>query len=194
MAELVREFGEGAVHDELRDAYEHFGVPVISSAEFRAAIVESLEAEHDVAAFYEELAEHVGDDAVREGRPNGWIPEPRWGDTLYLRRRHPMKLGVARLAGIVSEVEPCTARDIKTIEAAEVLPLDLRLRRIALCMAVALSIDPIYMRYQMGLYRLDCGIELDQLEPINSEWAGLVATMNRQQAERPPKWTIEGER
>lgn len=34
MAELVREFGEGAIHDELRDAYNHFGVPVMTPAEY----------------------------------------------------------------------------------------------------------------------------------------------------------------
>lgn len=49
MAELVREFGEGVSHDDLRSAYEHFGVPALSLYEYRLAVSDSLLAEADDA-------------------------------------------------------------------------------------------------------------------------------------------------
>ncbi|HEU4425920.1 MAG TPA: hypothetical protein VFR67_25560 [Pilimelia sp.] len=91
-------------------------------------------------------------------------------------------------------MERCTRNDIKTIESAEAPPEDVRLRRIALCLAVALGLDPIYMRFQLGLVRWDCDVELEELESINPDWVALVDTMNQQIAERPPKWAVEGER
>jgi hypothetical protein len=193
MAELVREFGEGAVHDELRDAYNHFGVPVMTPAECRVAVATSLEAERDLAAWHEELAEHFGSHPMMlEWSPTGWIPERRWGDALLLVRTHGGRLGMDRLARIVSRVEPCTRNDIRTIESAMDLPDDIRLRRIALCMAVAFGQDPIYMGYQLGLAPRECDIELEDLESINPDWVDLVLTMNQQLAERPPKWVVEG--
>src|SRR5947208_2913737 len=117
MAELVREFGEGAVQDELRDAYDHFGVPVMTPAEYRAAVMMSLEAEHDLAAWHEELAEYFESRAMMlERSPRGWIPERRWGEALFLARTQAGRVGMDRLARIVSRVEPCTRNDIRTIE------------------------------------------------------------------------------
>lgn len=195
MAELVREFGEGAVHDELRDAYNHFGVPVMTPAEYQAAVATSLEAEHDLASWHQELAEYFeSKPMLLERSPNGWIPERRWGDTLFLARTQGGRFGMDRLARIVSRVEPCTRHDIRTIESARNLPDDIRLRRIALSMAVAFGLDPIYMGYQLGLAPCDCNVELEELESINPDWVELIDTMNQQLAERPPQWVVEGER
>jgi len=195
MAELVSEFGKGAIHDELRDAYNHFGVPVMTRPEYRSAVAASLEAEHDLAAWNEELARHLEENPkTRERSPKGWIPR-RWGDVLFLARTKPGgRLGMDRLARIVSQVAQCTRNDIRTVESAIDLPDDIRVRRIALCMAVFFGLDPIYMRYQMGLTRWDCDVELEDLEPINLDWVELVGTMNQQLANRPPKWVVEGER
>jgi hypothetical protein len=192
MAELVREFGEGAVHDELRDAYRHFAVPVMSPAEYRSAVVMSLEAENDLAAWDREFLKHV--EANPRRAVSGWIPGRRWGDVFYLARTGPNRLGMDRLARIVSQAEPCNRGDIRRIESEIDLPNDLRSRRIALCMAVAFGFDPIYMRYGLGLTRLDCDVQLDDLRPINPDWVDLVETMNQQLAERPPRWVLEGER
>jgi hypothetical protein len=194
MAELVREFGEGAIHDELRDAYNHFGVPVLAPAEYRIAVAASLEAEHDLAAFHVEVAEYFGSELGSQGSTTGWNPDRRWGDAFFLARIQGGRLGMDRLARIVSQVEQCTRNDIKTIESAEALPEDIRLRRIALCMAATFGLDPIYMRFHLGLVRWDCDLELEELESINPDWVDLVATMNQQIAERPPKWAVEGER
>jgi hypothetical protein len=112
MAELVREFGEGAIHDELRDAYNHFGVPVVTPAEYRVAVAATLEAEHDLAAFYQEFAEHFGSDLRSQESRTGWIPDRRWAEVFFLARIQYGRLGMDRLARIVSQVERCTRNDI----------------------------------------------------------------------------------
>jgi hypothetical protein len=193
MAELVCEFGKGAIYDELRDAYAHFGVPAMTPTEYRAAVAASVGAEQDLAAFHLEFEDYFRTRLKPRGSTTGRIPHVYWGVTFYLMRRDS-RLGMDHLARTVSQVERCTRNDVKTIESAEVPPEDIRLRRIALCMAVALDLDPIYMRYQMGLVRWGCEIELEELESINPHWVELVETMNQQAAERPPKWTVEGER
>lgn len=153
-----------------------------------------MEAEHDLAAFHLEFAEYFGSERRSQGAPTGWIPDRCWGDAFFLMRHQRGRWGIDRLARIVSQVERCTRNDIKTIESAEAPPEDVRLRRIALCLAVALGLDPIYMRFQLGLVRWDCDVELEELESINPDWVALVDTMNQQIAERPPKWAVEGER
>src|SRR5207249_4128123 len=141
-----------------------FGVTVMTPAEYRVAIAASLEAEHDLAAFYLEVAEHFRGELGSQGSATGWIPDRRWGDAFFLARIQGGRLGMDRLARIVSQVERCTRNDIKAIESAEAPPEDMRLSRVALCMAVALDFDPIYMRFQLGIARWDCDVELEELE------------------------------
>jgi hypothetical protein len=95
---------------------------------------------------------------------------------------------------MVSHVEKCTRTDVKRLENSKFLPEDMRLRRIAMCIAVSFNLDPIYMHHQLGLVRWDCGIDLDELMSINPGWVEQVETMNRLLRQRPPKWEVEGER
>jgi hypothetical protein len=145
---------------------------------------------------HRELEERFGD---RAQRSRGVIPEWTWGDRLLAMRECAgtgarRRMGREQLAQLVSRVERCSSRDVQRLEAAKQLPEDPRLRRIAMCMAVALGLDPIYARYQMGLARWDCGVELDELAMINPGWVELVEAMNRQLAARPPRWVVDGDR
>ena len=56
-----------------------------------------------------------------------------------------------------------------------------------MCMAVAMGLDPIYARHQMGLVRWECGVELHELAAINPDWVELVESMNAKMAARPPR-------
>jgi transcriptional regulator with XRE-family HTH domain len=196
MAELVREFGAGAAHDDLRAAYEHFDVPVMTLDEYRSAVSDSLRAEADLAAFDKEAEAHWG--VTSRAFNPGVIPRWRWGDVLMMMRyrsgRERRRLSQEAIAKLVSRVERCTRHDIGRVEKSETLPDDPRLKRIAMCYAVALNLDPIYARHRMGLVRWDCGVELDELRAINPDWVELVETMNRQLEQRPPRWVVEGER
>lgn len=195
MAELVGEFGDGAVHDELRVAYNHFDVSAMTLDEYREAVRQSLVAEQDLTRAQQEWATSAESKPRPEPPPGGWrIPEWLWGETIRNARHHAGRVGMDRLAGIVSQIERCTRTDIRAVENSKDLPENIRSRRIAMCMAVALGLDPIYMRHQMGLTRWECGIELDDLKAINPGWVDLVNTMNQQLAERPPKWLVDGDR
>ncbi len=153
---------------------------------------------------HEELRQHLDSRPEPEPPPGGWkVPEFTWGDALFRMRVTPRgedgrrfgrRIGRDRLAAQISQVERCTRRDIEKVETATTLPDEPHLRRVAMCFAVAMWIDPIYMRHVMGLVRWDCHIELDELRIINPGWVELVEQMNRQLEERPPRWVVEGER
>jgi hypothetical protein len=74
------------------------------------------------------------------------------------------------------------------------LPASPRLKRLAMCIAVAFGVDPIWARYQLGLVRWDCGVELAELRAINAEWVALVEHLNELLRTRPPRWVLEGDR
>ncbi|GAB3350281.1 hypothetical protein [Modestobacter lapidis] len=196
LAELVGQFGTVTHHDELRLAYHHFDVPVLSFEEYRAAVEDSLLAERDILAMHREIEERF---ATQARISPGFIPQWTWGDRLLsLRQRAGAgtrgRMSREHLAQLISRVERCSPRDVQRLEAAQHLPQDPRLRRIAMCMAVALCLDPIYARHQMGLVRWECGVELHELAAINPDWVELVESMNFQMAARPPRWVIDGDR
>lgn len=198
MAALVSEFASGSHRDELRAAYAHFEVPVMTLTEYQVAVRESLRAEDDVISMGEELIDRTKL-CPQPVPPGGWkIPTFGWGERLMVFRHRygpeRRRLGRDRLADLIRPVEPCTGRDIKRIEESLELPTDPRLRRIAMCFAVVMGLDPIYARHQMGLARWDCGVELDELRGLNPEWVELVESMNRQQEQRPPRWVVPGDR
>jgi hypothetical protein len=196
MAELVGQFGTVEHHDELRLAYHHYDVPVLSLEEYRAAVADSLRAEDDLLEMHREVAERFG------GRPrsrSGFVPQWTWGDQLLnvrMRAGTGARRAMSRehLAQLVSRVERCSSRDVQRLEEAPCPPEDPRLRKIGMCMAVALGLDPIYVRHRMGLVRWECGVDLDELASINPGWVQLVQTMNNQLAARPPRWSVDGDR
>ncbi|MFI5627560.1 hypothetical protein ACIA03_29155 [Nocardioides sp. NPDC051685] len=203
-AELVREFGDGAIHDDLRDAYAHFGVPCLSLSEYVAAAESSIAAEADYISMHEETEAYLKELAAERERtgqvlptPQGRIPTMTWGDWLrFVRGKHYGRFGPGRMtqaqwADMVSPVERCTRKQISLLERAEKMPHEVRLRRIAMCMMVALGMDPIWMRHTLGLVRWDCGIDLDELRVLNPEWVDLVEELNRLGEERPPRWTAD---
>lgn len=196
LVELAGEFGSVEHHDELRLAYHHFEVPVLTAEEYRAAVDDSLLAERDILAMHRELDERFGDQERSRG---GWIPQWTWGDRLLAVRMRAgtgarRRMSREHLAQLVSRVERCSPHDVQRLEAASDLPEDPRLRRLAMCAAVALGFDPIYARHQMGLARWECGVELEELAAINPDWVRLVETLNAQLAARPPRWLVEGDR
>jgi transcriptional regulator with XRE-family HTH domain len=196
MAELVDRFAQHGDRDALREAYEHYEVPVLTSESFKAAVADSLEAE---AAF---LELHAQLEELARRSPHGtggYIPTWTLGDYLRLMRRQTpgpenRRITQEALAERISKVEPCSRRDIANLERIESLPDSPRLRRIAMCMAVSFELDPIFARHRLGLVRWECHIELDELRLINPDWVALVERMNEQLQTRPPRWVSEGDR
>ncbi len=208
MAALANQFAAAASHGELTVAYRHFEVPVMDLEGYQSAARDSLLAEEDEASALDELREaderlfEQRADATAGGSPVplvGVIPESWWGEDLWQVRRFQSRrqgkfLSQADVAAVVSRVEPCTRRDISAIERSRHRPRTRRQLRIAMCAAVALNFDPIYARHRLDLVRWDCDVELEELELINPEWVELVNRMNKQLEDRPPHWTVDGER
>ncbi|KGH45395.1 hypothetical protein IN07_16955 [Modestobacter caceresii] len=195
-AELAGQFGTVEHHDELRVAYHHFQVPVLAWEEYLAAVQGSLLAERDIVEMHREVDELF---SSQPSTRSGSVPQWTWGDRLRSVRGSAgtgPRRGMSRehLAQLVSRVERCSPRDVQRLEAAAHPPEDPRLRRLGMCMAVALGFDPIYARFQLGLARWDCDVKLDELAAINPEWVQLVETMNAQLAARPPRWAVDGDR
>jgi len=74
------------------------------------------------------------------------------------------------------------------------MPDDRRSRRVAMSMAVALGIDPVWCRTALGLARWDCSIELWELKLVNHKWGEVVDELNEMIQTRPPLWAVEGGR
>ncbi|WP_344204362.1 hypothetical protein [Aeromicrobium alkaliterrae] len=195
MSELVREFATGAKHNDLREAYEHFQVPTLSLENYKSAVTDSIAAELDILEMRREFRDFLENEPMPPPPPGGWkVPRFIWGDIFVRLRLHPRRIGLDRLAKTISAVELCSRRALTRIEESEAPPSDPRLRRIAMCYAVAMNIDPIYLRHRMGLVRWECGVELDELRAINAGWVDLVESMNRQIQSRPPRWAVDGDR
>lgn len=197
LSEMVRRFGTGANHDELLDAYRHFGVEVADLDKLIAdrAISHQIEAEHRdwSQQIRQEQTAAVQDGDAPPIRP--WLDIP-WGWWLLSRRRHGTgnHFGRDALATLISRIEPCRARDIKAIEDATTPPQDMRHRRIAIAAAAAIGLDPIWMRTNLGLVRWTCGIELEELDQVAPDWTAGVRRLNAIVQARPPYWVVEGPR
>lgn len=211
-AELVREFAEVAAYDDFREALDHFEVPRMTLDEYQAAVAESLGAEAAEIGRFRELERHPAEGAGGGGetlvdKPTAFSSrtlhdEMAWGELLRFEREHVRDQGTRilrrsprisqdRLAALVSLVEPCTRDQVSRIERSEEPPSHPRLRRIAMCMAVALDVDPIYIRRRIGLTRATCGVELDELTLINPAWVARVEKFQAQSAARPARWKTD---
>lgn len=199
-AALVDEFGEGAAAGDLRDAYAHYRVPSLTLSEYQQAVRDSLTAEADVLssrAEWEEMSAQFDAELEAAGVAKPLrVPQVVWGDWLLMARIRGRRVGMDRLAAAVSQVTRCTRGDVRKVESATEPPTDPRLYRAAVCMAVLHGMDPIAMRWRMGLVRWGCEpeLELDELRVLNPEWVDLVEEMNRMLTERPPRWGVEGDR
>lgn len=212
---LLTAFGDGDTHDELRDAYEHYGVPAAETDEVLEAVAVSRQVEGvwlAIKADDEARADEIeAEDAefrrrmVERGvhpplRPEGWIPPESWAEFLYWSRlRLQRTQGRAvwsqdRVAEIVSRAEPCRRRDVSVVEQLASRPDDPRLLRLAMCMAVIYGLDPIYLRWMKRLTRWDCDLLMRELLQLNPSWVRLVRRLNRMLRERPPLWAVEGDR
>jgi len=194
-----------SVSGSLREAFMHFEVPMATPEELRRAV------SHEPAV--RAAREHYEDEtraeldtfnaqyeqAHGEQPPVGVVPEWHWGEWLWLMRRP--RAGVRRrtsqraVAEAVSNVFPCTARQIATIERRKDYPEDPDQLKRAMLAAISLNADPIWLRYVVGLTRWDCGdVTLDEARAVNTEWAELVEKMNCQIEDRPSRWCEDGSR
>lgn len=210
-AELVREFAEIADHSDLCAALAHFEVPRMTLAEYQQAVAESLVAEADELARFRDWEKHSADpqlDEILKSQPTAFSKstthdELTWGELLRIERDHVRAgdgrrasrrdpaMSQERLAGLVSLAQPRTREQISLVERSTTPPSHPRLRRIAMCMAVALEVDPIYCRRRLGLTRAEYGIELEELALINPAWVARVERFNAQCAARPPRWKTD---
>jgi len=200
-SEMVGQFGTGTNSADLAEAYAHYQVPVAALADVRSAIDLSNEVEAAALAFRQCLdEENVRLQAETRGssRPAGRVPTLGWGEALWLSRRRAgtsrRKLSQEAVAELVSAAEPCSRHDIAKIERLKTMPDDRRSRRVAMSMAVALGIDPVWCRTALGLARWDCSIELWELKLVNHKWVELVDELNEMIQTRPPLWAVEGGR
>jgi hypothetical protein len=196
---LVREFGTGDHCAELADAYAHFEVAMATDSELRAAVDRGLQVEEILADWFDETEtpSATGSEETTPvvERPPAQIPTWTWGDELRLIRSRPgPKVSQSAVAAAVSAIEPCTRRHIARLENATDLPDDPRLRRIAMGLVAFRGIDPVYARHHLGLVRWDCGVELDELRQVNSNWVALVEHLNALGDARPPIWSVTGDR
>jgi hypothetical protein len=190
LALLVDEFASGVPRGAMGEALGHFGVEVPDLAGYRAGVRESLRAEDEVFELAAQFETNLGVSPVFRG-PDPMASLP-FGTYLGLARRRTRRRlpgwSQDRFAARISEVTPCSRRDIGKIETLEEPPTDLRTLTAAACMAVLLDVDPIYMRYQMGLDPFTLGLGLEELRRLNPAWANLVADLDRRARTRPP-WT-----
>lgn len=197
LVEVLRRFGPPGLSDDLRDAHAHFGVRACGLDEAMAARQSSSEIEALHRSWTEQVQaesqEHAAAAAAAlAGRPVPSVPvalrELPWGWWLLdLRRYGPGRhFGRAALAAHISQVEPCTERDIRAIERSPARPEDLRLHRIALLCAAAIGIDPLRMRTELGLVRWECDLELEDVGRVAPDWAAHVQSMNDLIRARPP--------
>lgn len=192
LSELVSRFGTGINHEQLTDAYRHFEVQVDPLEDVLRDRLLSLEVEAAAQAQLEDLQSR----GTRRQR-RGCIPDFPWGWWLLKMRKWESDrphLGRARLAELISPVERCAARDIKTLEDSRERPEDLRLRRIGLAAAAVLGVDPVWARTELGLVRWECGIDLGELATVAPGWVANVEHLNELLASRPVYWEAEGER
>lgn len=196
LTELVTEFGTGANHTDLASAYAHYEVPITSAEAIPGLVIQGLELEAHLKDLHARRASEV--ERVVPDRPRDWIPSPLWGFHLAWARRHPQGGGQpvsqAALASRISIIQPCTSRDIRAVERMEQLPIPLPQRRIAMGIAAALNMDPVWARTALGLARWDCGVSLEELRLVGPDWTTLVEHLNELLHKRPPRWDVPGER
>lgn len=191
---------------ELAEAYRHFEAPVVTSEELREQLAaQPAIFDNEEAHYAETMKQSAEIDARYEaehGEPPRWvIPETPWGFNLEMLRRDRRRRIEGRLiskklvAESVSKVMPCKVAHITALEKSRQRPDDPNQLKRAMLMVIFLGTDPIWVRYQMGLTRWDCGgITMRQARTMNWRWAKFVTHINRLQAERPPRWFVEGGR
>jgi len=180
--------GDG-VAAQLRSSFADFGVEPMDADAYGAA----LEADRGLVQPMRVLAEAFAREKreFEETRPpvsvragDRSVPVFIWGDVLLYRGqdhkingRRSTPLGLCRqLAPVVA----CTREDLEAIYSSEAVPEDERLRRIAICHAILIGLDPIWMQTSLGLARwvVEPELELDELERLNPEWVALVRGLN----------------
>lgn len=191
---------------ELADAYRHFEAPIVTLEELRDQLAGQPAILDDEEAFYalraKESAEIDARYEAEHGEPPKWvIPQGWWGLDLEMMRKDPRRRIDGRLvskklvAESISKVMPCKVSHLTALEASRKRPEDPDQLKRAMLMMIFLATDPIWVRYNMGLTRWDCGgITMREARTVNWRWAKTVTDLNRLQRERPPRWFVEGGR
>lgn len=207
---LCEQFGTTDTHDQLREAYDHFGHPAASEhalwemqernrywtpmeVQRSAAILSRLEQDRaEFTAAFPQLAEKAAQrrQEFQEQRP----PGTRFGGLFWDLREFCHRVPKKRVAEIISRVVPCKTSDLTRLERLEHPPETEKDARLAVYYAVALGADPIWARTAFGVTRLDPKVPMHELIKINRPWVLLVRQLNRMLRERPPYWTGAGPR
>lgn len=207
---LCEQFGTTETHDQLREAYNHFGYPAASEESLwemqernrywtplelqrSANILSRLE--QDRSAFnaaYPHLAEKAAQrkDEHGEQRPIG----TRFGGLFMDLRDFCHRVPKNRVANIISRVTPCKTADLTRLEHLEHPPETEKEAQLAVYYAVALGADPIWARTAFGITRFNPKVPMNELIKINRPWVMLVRRLNRMLRERPRYWDGAGPR
>lgn len=207
---LCERFGTTDTHDQLREAYDHFGYPAASEhalwemqennrywtpLELQRDAVIRLRLDQDrsdFAAAYPHLAGKAvqREESGNEQRPFG----TRYGGLFMDLRDFCHRVPKKRVAEIISRVTPCKTADLTRLENLEHPPETEKDARLAVYYAVALGADPIWARTAFGVTRLSPKVPMTELIKINRPWVLFVRRLNRTLRERPRYWTGEGPR
>lgn len=191
---------------QLATAYAHYEVPIASPQELREQLAAQRQILDDQQAFHDEIRRYSEQleadyEAEHGERRETLIPTTPWGWYLLdYRRSHHRRVGgpllsQKKLAEEISQVTPCTAKNISALEHLRQRPEDPAQLKRAMLMTIYLCLDPIWTRYNLWLTRWDCGgITMKEAKVLNPLWAKTVTKMNRQLRQMPPKWKVDGER
>lgn len=214
LATLAERFKIGVDPGDLRRAYTHFELETADLDALIKARQHSAEVEQAWAETWNryqqkwaedpklnalrekraEAAREAGDDAGN-GPDGGWIPQERWGDWIWLMRRHfRPKHTQKQLAEQVSPLVKCTARDVARLEHSEYAPDDVNDRLRCLALVAAMGIDPVWAETYKGLTPGESTLSLDSLESIAPDWVATVRRLNALLEARPPRWEAPGDR
>jgi hypothetical protein len=209
-AALAERYGMG-IGSELREAFEHFEVPVASLDDVMQARIDSHLVENEFAKMMKETEAELAADLahqerlaaisaaveerVRAGEVSAEpvIPTFDWGYWIhsYRRRRYPARMISQRaLAQRIAMVTPCRTSDIARLERSLERPTEIGDLRIVLAAAAILDMDPLWVQTTLLVWPSPGYLTLDQLRGIASQWVELVEHLNGLVDARPPRWVL----
>lgn len=196
---LLEHFALTIEHEELRQAYSDFRLPVPDEADLweaarrnefwmlelaRLAEIDRMREEEMLAEIQARMDD--GGDVLQQGVIPDMSSLLAFG-AFFDELREIQEISQERLAQIVSQVEACTRLDVERIETLKDLPAEDRDRRLTVYMAVALGADPRWALTAHGIHRFHDDIEMRDLRTLNPAWVRQVEWMNDALRARPSR-------